>query len=449
MKKVIFILSLVFILAFTSVTAFAQTANEITVAIDSVKVEFTEDSGFPFIDENSRTLVPFKKALETYGATVEWNNDSRVATAVKNDIKVEVPIGQNYIIVNGEQKAIDTAARIVNDRTFLPIKAVIEAFGSEVVWDQNLRTVVITTIPVDAKAIFTQANSKSADWKNYDADIIMNMSLPVKDDAGSIQTMTMNMKMFMTIFTDPSIKAKINSSVVMNMMGQEVVQPVMDMYLTADDKSLTTYMGMNDGTGSLTWTKSAVEDEMFGELFKHNKETIKANQELTEKYTKDVKYFGKYKDEAGKTLLRMQYTMSGEIYNDMFGEYIKNIESSTDEQEAMTAEILKGFANGNFGDLTYIIYIDEATGEIVKYEMDLSSIVNSMMEGMTAMLGEIPAEEMEMLKQMKATMVMEVLNVNQAKDFEIPEEALNAPEMSELIEQTQDTTTESTETGIQ
>ncbi len=275
------------------------------------------------------------------------------------------------------------------------------------------------------------------------------MSLPVKDDAGSIQTMTMNMKMFMTIFTDPSIKAKINSSVVMNMMGQEVVQPVMDMYLTADDKSLTTYMGMNDGTGSLTWTKSAVEDEMFGELFKHNKETIKANQELTEKYTKDVKYFGKYKDEAGKTLLRMQYTMSGEIYNDMFGEYIKNIESSTDEQEAMTAEILKGFANGNFGDLTYIIYIDEATGEIVKYEMDLSSIVNSMMEGMTAMLGEIPAEEMEMLKQMKATMVMEVLNVNQAKDFEIPEEALNAPELSELIEQTQDTTTESTETGIQ
>lgn len=448
MKKVIFILSLIFIMILTSVTAFAQTTNEITVAIDSVKVEFTEDSGFPFIDENSRTLVPFKKTLETYGATVEWNNDSRVATAVKNDIKVEVPIGQNYIIVNGEQKTIDTAARIVNNRTFLPIKAVIEAFGSEVVWDNNLRTVVITTTPVDAKAIFTQASNKSSDWKNYDADIAVNMSMPVKDDAGSVQTINMDMKMYMTIFMDSSLKAKINSSVVMNMMGQEVVQPVMDMYLTADDKSFITYMGMNDGTGTLTWTKSAVEDEMFGELFKHNKETIKANQDLTEKYTKDVKYFGKYKDEAGRTLLRLQYTMSGQIYNDMFGEYLKEMPAA-DEQDAMTVEMLKGFAEGNFGDLTCIVYIDEATGEIVKYEMDLSSIINSMMEGMTSMLGEIPAEEMEMLKQMKATMVMEILNVNQAKDFEIPKEALDAPEMSELIQQSEDTITESTETEIQ
>lgn len=429
MKKIIFTLSLVFILVLTSVTAFAQTTDEITVAIDSVKVEFTEDFGFPFIDGNSRTLVPFKKTLETYGATVEWNNDSRIATAVKGNIKVEVPIGQNYIIVNGEQKAIDTAAQIVNGRTFLPIKHVIEAFGSEVVWDNNLRTVVITTTPVDAKAILTNASNKSYDWKNYDADVTMNMSIPLKDDAGSVQNMNMDMKMYMTIFMNPSLKAKINSSVVINMMGEEVVQPVMDMYLTADDKSFTTYMGTNDGTGTLTWMKSTAEDAMLGELFKYDEETIKANQELSEKYTKDVKYFGKYTDEAGRSLLRLQYTMSGQIYNDMFGEYIKEMSASADEQDAMTAEILKGFADGSFGDLTCIVYIDEATGEIVKYEMDLSNIIASVVEGMTSMLGEIPAEEMEMLKQMKATMAMEILNVNKAKDFEIPKDALNAPEV--------------------
>jgi hypothetical protein len=83
MKKIIFILSLVFILAFTSVTAFAQSTDEIIVAIDSVKVNFTEDSGFPFVDENYRTLVPFRQSLESYGATVEWDNDSRTAIAIK------------------------------------------------------------------------------------------------------------------------------------------------------------------------------------------------------------------------------------------------------------------------------------------------------------------------------------------------------------------------------
>lgn len=439
MKKIVLILSLVLLLALSSVSAFAQTTDEIVVAIDSVKVEFNEDTGLPFVDENYRTLVPFRKALETYGATVEWNNENRVATAVKGDIKVEVPIDQNYIIVNGEQKSNDTAAKIVNGRTYLPIRAVIEAFGSDVEWDKSLKTVVITTEPVDAKAIFTQANSKSYDWKNYDADVLVKMSIPVKDDAGSVTMMDMNMKMYMTLFMEPSLKAKINASVVMDMMGQEVVQPIMDMYMTATDTALIQYMGMNDGEGNTSWMKMTTESEMFADLLKYDAESIKANQQLTEKYIKDVKYFGKYPDKSGNTLLKLQYTMSGEIYNDMLGQYMDEMSSSTDEQEKMAAEVLKGFADGSFGDLSCIVYVDEKTGEIVKFEMDLGSIISSMMSGMTDMLGDIPQDELDMLKQMKATMSMEVLNINKAKSFEIPKEALDAPEMSEMMQQLEET----------
>ena len=50
MKKTIFTLSLALILIFTSVPAFAQGTDEITVSMDSVKIEFTDDSGFPFVD---------------------------------------------------------------------------------------------------------------------------------------------------------------------------------------------------------------------------------------------------------------------------------------------------------------------------------------------------------------------------------------------------------------
>jgi len=123
MKKITLILSLVLILALTSVTAFAQTTNEIIVSIDSVKVNFDENTGSPFVDENYRTLVPFRKSLETYGASVEWDNEARIAIAVKGDIKVEVPIDKNYITVNGQEKATDTAAKVVNGRTYLHIRA--------------------------------------------------------------------------------------------------------------------------------------------------------------------------------------------------------------------------------------------------------------------------------------------------------------------------------------
>lgn len=437
MKKITLILSLVLILALTSVTAFAQTTNEIIVSIDSVKVNFDENTGSPFVDENYRTLVPFRKSLETYGASVEWDNEARIAIAVKGDIRVEVPIDKNYITVNGQEKATDTAAKIVNGRTYLPIRAVIEAFGSSVEWDQSLSTVVITTVPVDAKAILTKANSLSSDWKNYDGDIKINMSMPIKDDAGSVQTVNMDMKMYMTFFTDPSLKAKINSSFVMNLMGQDVSQPVMDMYMVADKKSFTTYMGTAGQDGKLTWVKSTVEDEIFASLFANNKEAIKENQELSEKYMKDVKYFGKYTDASGRTLLKLQYTISGEIYKEVLGKYTKIMPASESEQDAMVLEMMKELANGKFDDITAVIYVNESTDEIVKYEMDLSDMMSSMMSGMTEMLGTIPANEMEMLKQMKVSMSMEYLNINKAADFKIPEEALNAPEVTEAAEVTQ------------
>lgn len=129
MKRIAFVLSFVLILALFSVSAFAE---EIIINIDSTKVEFNDDLGFPFIDENFRTLVPFRATLEKYGAEVEWNNDTRTATASKDEIVIEIPIDENYIIKNGQEVTVDTAAKIVNGRTYLPIRPVVEAFGSEV-----------------------------------------------------------------------------------------------------------------------------------------------------------------------------------------------------------------------------------------------------------------------------------------------------------------------------
>ncbi|MFA9423515.1 MAG: stalk domain-containing protein [Sedimentibacter sp.] len=435
MKKIIFLLSLTVILVFSSVTVFAESANDIIIAIDSNKVEFNDDLGFPFINENNRTLVPFRATLEKYGATVEWNNESRIAIAMKGDVKVEVPIEQNYILKNGEKIETDTAAKIVNGRTFLPIRAVLEAFGSDVEWDQSLNTVVITTEPMDAKAIFIAASDKSYDWKNYDANIAINMSMDIPDETGSVQKMDMKMNMLMTMFTNP-MKAKISADMVMNVMGQEMSQPVMNMYLTIDDNNYTTYVGVDDKKGALTWMKSTVDDEMFSKLMKYDEASMQANKELMEKYIKDVKYFGKYTDATGKTMLKMEYAMSTDIYKDMLGEYVEDMSASTNEQEVMTGEMLKGLVNGDLGDISIIVYIDETSGEIVRYEMDLGNMLSNIVDGMTSILGEIPEDQLEIIKGIKATMVMDVLNINSATDFEIPEEALNAQEITEMMEET-------------
>ena len=430
MKRIVFVLSLVLLLALSSVTAFA---DDVIINIDSTEVEFNEELGFPFIDENNRTQVPFRAALEKYGAEVDWDNESRAAIAVKGEMVVKVPIGENYILKNDEEIPVDTAARIVNGRTFLPIRAVIEAFGSEVQWDAALNTVVITTEPVDAKALYFAANEKSYDWDNYDIDAKINMEFP--DDAGSAQSLEMNMNM--TIFMEP-LKAKVSASMLIPGMESLGLQQIVDMYMTLDEESITQYMSMPGETGEPSWVKQTIAIEMLTDLMKNDEATIAKNKELAEKYTTDVKYFGKY-TEDGKTLLRLQFTMSGDIYKEIFADISDVMPETATEEEAMAVEMLKGLATMDIGDLTYIVYIDEATGEMVKMEMDLADMIVSMMSGMTEMLG-VPAEEMEVLKSLKAVMTMEILNINSAEDFEIPEEALNAPEMSEMFK---------TETGVE
>ena len=120
-------------------------AGGVGVSIDGVPVVFNDSYGYPFLDENGRTQVPFRRTMETFGCTVSWNPLTRTATAKKDGITVAVPIGKPYLTVDGTRVSMDTAARIVGDRTYLPIRAVAEAFGAMVTWDAGSQTVVITT----------------------------------------------------------------------------------------------------------------------------------------------------------------------------------------------------------------------------------------------------------------------------------------------------------------
>ena len=106
---------------------------------------YNDSYGYPFVDAAGRTQVPFRRTMETFGCTVSWNGWKGIATAKKDGVTVDVPIGQKYILVNGNKVAIDTAALLKNDRTYLPIRAVAEAFGAMVTWDGRTQTVAITT----------------------------------------------------------------------------------------------------------------------------------------------------------------------------------------------------------------------------------------------------------------------------------------------------------------
>ena len=418
MKKAIFVLSLVLILTIASAVSFAE--GGINVRIDSENVVFSDEIGMPFIDENSRTQVPFRMTLESFGAEVIWNNETRTAIAKKGDITVEVPIGEKFILKNGEKVEIDTAAVIKGDRTYLPIRSVIEAFASEVQWDADERTVVITTEPIDARSVLLESYAKSYEWKSQNINLIMNMSMPVPNELGVVEEMKMVLDMKMSAFMDP-MKVKATANMLIDAGEEVMTQPVMEMYYVVEDDKFTTYMGMYDQFGVITWTQSSMENEMISEMLNSD---VKKNMELSEQSIKEVKYLGKYITEDGKSLLKFENTTSFEAYNEFMGGYMDMLSASTKHEDMLAADML-----ANMKDFTFFIYIDEVTGEISKYKMDLSSLMASMFSGMTE--GEaLPKEALEMLKSIKMNIVMEMADINAAEDFSIPKEALDAPEIN-------------------
>ena len=98
------------------------------------------------ITENDRTLVPMRAIFEALGAEVEWENETQTATATKEGITVSVTIDSNRMLKNGEEIELDVPARLVGDsRTLVPLRAISEAFGCRVEWDEALQRVDIYT----------------------------------------------------------------------------------------------------------------------------------------------------------------------------------------------------------------------------------------------------------------------------------------------------------------
>lgn len=149
-NKIIICIIIIIIFLFTGLTM-AQSDYQVNVSIDGVKINYNNDYGYPFIDENNRTLVPFRITLEEIGAIVSWNEETKTAIAERNGIRVEVPIGKNFIRIIGKDEnmtktEIDTLAVAKYGRTYLPIRAVLEAFGAQVEWNNSTQTVVVTNV---------------------------------------------------------------------------------------------------------------------------------------------------------------------------------------------------------------------------------------------------------------------------------------------------------------
>lgn len=97
----------------------------------------------PPITESDRTLVPMRFLFEKLGAEVSWDQETETATAQKANTVLSFSIDQNSAVVNGQPAAMDVPARLVNDKTMVPLRFLSENLGYTVEWDEATRMATI------------------------------------------------------------------------------------------------------------------------------------------------------------------------------------------------------------------------------------------------------------------------------------------------------------------
>ena len=119
--------------SFVEVTKTAPVQVDFVIGTDTGK-------GAPFT-EGGRTFVPFRALGDAIGAYTAYDSATKVVTMELGDTVVQLTIGSNIALVNGEEVVMDVAAQVVDGRTYVPFRAVGGFFGAYVNYDAATKTV--------------------------------------------------------------------------------------------------------------------------------------------------------------------------------------------------------------------------------------------------------------------------------------------------------------------
>lgn len=116
---------------------YAAAVNGALVWIDS-----ENKAVMPYIKED-RTMVPLRFIAEALGAEVVWNEATQEIQISKENQIIKLYIGKDAYYINEQVCSLDAAPEIVESRTFVPLRAVSEAFLKHVTWIEGTKTVII------------------------------------------------------------------------------------------------------------------------------------------------------------------------------------------------------------------------------------------------------------------------------------------------------------------
>lgn len=136
--KILVALLVIVCITLSVIPIYAQ--DDISVLVNNNPVIFDQH---PVI-EDGRTLVPMRAIFESLGASVRWNENTRTITGQKDTLQITLVVGSTSAKVNDIQVMLDVPAKIINGRTFVPVRFIAASLNCFVGWQEKTKTIYIT-----------------------------------------------------------------------------------------------------------------------------------------------------------------------------------------------------------------------------------------------------------------------------------------------------------------
>ena len=132
-------LAFVFAALMLTISMPVYAADDIKLNINGSTVS-SDDGKAVIID--SCTMIPLRYISQLLGYQVDWNPQTKTATLTGDNV-VKFTAGAKEYLSNSETLYTEVPAQIVNDRLYLPLRAMGEAAGKNISWDGNTKTAYI------------------------------------------------------------------------------------------------------------------------------------------------------------------------------------------------------------------------------------------------------------------------------------------------------------------
>ena len=97
-----------------------------------------------YINKDGYAMLPLRAIAEALGTRVEWNEEAKSVAIFSGKRIVSMVVGERTMYINGTPVAMNTAPEICSERTFIPIRDFANAMGiKDIVFDEEKYMVLL------------------------------------------------------------------------------------------------------------------------------------------------------------------------------------------------------------------------------------------------------------------------------------------------------------------